>query len=151
MLLFVISIHRFKPHGRVSSWFFRLSFVIFCEVVHIIKKFFAFYIKLLGSIGLLFSKYEQFIFQVWGINKKNTLSKISQFIRVGVKLLEFFVRSLDNFVKVNNFKLFKLFGVWILYKFVNFSETFAQSWVEMIFDTVVCPEVIILKYLPLSC
>ena len=79
------------------------------------------------------------------------MAEVCHFVRAGVKLLEFFVGGFDNFVKVNNFKFLVNFRVAIFNQFVDFPQSFSQSRVEMVLDTVVCPVVTKCEYLPLSC
>ena len=52
-------------------------------------------------------------------------------------LFKFLVWGLNDFVKINDFKLFKIFFELVFNEFINFSESFPESWVEMVFYAVV--------------
>lgn len=75
--------------------------------------------------------------------EKGTMPKISRFVGWGVELLEFLIWCFYDFVKIDNFKFFVLFWVGIFNEFVDFPETFPESWVEVILDAIVCS---VIKY-----
>lgn len=63
---------------------------------------------------------------------------IGHFIWRRVDLLELLIRGFNDFVKVNDFKLFVVLFIFVLNKFVDFSKAFSQTRVKVVFYTIVC-------------
>lgn len=89
------------------------------------------------AVSFLFSVYENSIFKIF-YDKYFTMPKIGHFIWIWVYFFELFIRCFNDFVEIDDFKLFVILFVFVLDKFVNFPQPFSQSWVKVVFYAIVC-------------
>ena len=132
------SVHRLRSHGWITTIFLRFSLIVLCKSTQIIDQISNSDFGFLSWIIVLFSEKENSVFDVF--NKiKFTKSNIRKFILFSFNFLEFLVWSFNDFIKVNNFKLFKCFFKLRVDDFVEFPQSFPETRVKVIFYTVITP------------
>ena len=113
-------INRICAHRRITPIFLGFSSVILGKGTQIIKKFSYPDFSFFSWIGFFLSEKKKSVLEVWN-EKIITNSKICKLTLLSFDLLEFLIWGLEDFIKVNEFKLFKSFFKLKSDEFVEFS------------------------------